>query len=131
LESTTHPFIFNNTIQTDGHTADIMLYKAKKVGQFDPTTIKQVAKVSIEDPVDIVGIDPGRRFVYTVSFGHGEKEHEVRRFSTKEYYHITSVPVKKVPDELFNTPTAKTFSINKYLTSQVRTCIAHNVFKYI
>jgi hypothetical protein len=45
---------------------------------------------------------------------HEEKDHEVRRFSTtKEYYHMASVPSKQVPDELLNIPTAKTSSISK------------------
>jgi hypothetical protein len=40
--------------------------KTKKINEFNPTTIEQVSKVSIDEEVDIIGLDPGRKYVIEV-----------------------------------------------------------------
>jgi hypothetical protein len=40
----------------------------------------------IKNHFQLVAVDPGRTQAFTAAYGAGNKEHEIRRMSTKEYY---------------------------------------------
>lgn len=91
---------FSTFIRSDGFTADVVLYK--KVNQnvegynfccdkeVDVADVGQaVTNLNTPSQLSVCGVDPGRTHVFTAAYGSRDQPHQVRRCSTKEYYHMT------------------------------------------
>lgn len=128
---------FSNLIKTDGFSADVVLLKSLAKNKDDYERISdQDVDISLFgdamrnenlDDVSLCGLDPNRNQVFAAAYGHGEEPHQIRRFSTKEYYtHTGSIRHAKKEKQrmareqmetiFLQMPSAKTVSLSKYLT---------------
>jgi hypothetical protein len=85
---------------------------------------EEAKDIHVED-LEICGLDPGRRYVFTASYGEGETSHAVRRVSTKEYYCYTGhtrhdkkrlkrMEELQMLNMFLDMPSAKTSHLSKY-----------------
>lgn len=76
---------------------------------------------------NICAIDPNRGQVFSASYGFGDRAHQIRQLSTKEYYTITGSmrhtrkevrrrSEEQMEDILLGIPTAKTSRVSTYFT---------------
>jgi hypothetical protein len=118
--------LFGNIVRSDGFCIDFIFYRRTFGENRDDTLIQNhdlgVDDFSIEEVTQLYRtsfLDPGRKTVYTAAMGLDENQHEIRRCTTKEYYHLTgsTVYAKKLQQEKDTagitaieaaTPTAKT-----------------------
>jgi hypothetical protein len=136
-ESAVNKPVFSNFIRTDGHTADVVLYKKirKSLDEYNfccskEIIIEDVGKEVVPEEFEdysLCAIDPGRTHIYTASYGHQEDMREIRRFSSKEYYALTGsnriakqeiqrMEQENVSNIFLNMPTTKTASLSTYYT---------------
>ncbi|GAA5813881.1 hypothetical protein MFLAVUS_007369 [Mucor flavus] len=84
---------FSNFIRSNGFTVAVALMRSNEVEK----NIYYEQDVNVSDLVKILttndlsdakicSIDPNRGQVFAASYGEGENQHQIRRFSTKEYY---------------------------------------------
>ncbi|GAA5817815.1 hypothetical protein MFLAVUS_011372 [Mucor flavus] len=124
---------FSNFIRSNGFTVDVALMKSNEVEKniyyAQDVNVSDLAKVLTTNDLSdakIRSIDPNSGQVFTASYGKGENQHQIRRFSTKEYYTLTGSKrhVKQetkrmceedIQDILLGVPTAKTASLSRYL----------------
>lgn len=124
---------FSNFIRSNGFTVDVALMKSNEVEKNiyyeQDVNVSDLAKVLTTNDLSdakICSIDPNRGQVFAASYGEGENQHQIRRFSTKEYYTLTGSKrhVKQetkrmceegIQDILLGIPTAKTASLSRYL----------------
>lgn len=76
--------MFTNQISTDGYAVHFQLARAAKKASID-LKLEDFSMSEIEEYFSVCSIDPGRKHVFTASYGYGEDEHEIRRVSRKEY----------------------------------------------
>ncbi|KAL1931137.1 hypothetical protein VTP01DRAFT_10274 [Rhizomucor pusillus] len=69
--------MFTNQISTDGYAVHFQLARAAKKASID-LKLKDVSMSEIEEYFSVCSIDPGRKHVFTASYGYGEDEHEIR-----------------------------------------------------
>jgi hypothetical protein len=126
-----------STFMSDVFTADVVLYKKvnQKVEDYDLCCDKEVDVADVGQAItnlntpsqfSVCGVDPGRTHVFIVAYGSRDQLHQVRRCSTKEYYHMTGSNRRAKKDrqrkeqegltEIFLTiSTYKTASLSTYL----------------
>ena len=118
--------LFGNIIRSDGFAVDFLFYRREFDRDDDQSLIINhdlgVADFSLDEVTKLYSpefIDPGRKSVFTAAIGLKTNQHEIRRCSTKEYYHLTgstvySKKLKQMKDTAgitaieAVTPTAKT-----------------------
>ncbi|KAL1936564.1 hypothetical protein VTP01DRAFT_698 [Rhizomucor pusillus] len=76
--------MFTNQISTDGYAVHFQLVRASKKESID-LKLEAFSMSEMEEYFSVCSIDPGRKHVFTASYGYGEDEHETRRVSRKEY----------------------------------------------
>src|SRR4051812_14668478 len=62
------------------------IFGRSKWALMQETTIVDIGLDTMKD--HLWGVDPGMTDVFVVTDGHGEESHEIRKMSTKEFYHI-------------------------------------------
>lgn len=89
--------VLGNIVRSDGFCVDFIFYRRTFDEKGDDTLIQNhdlgVDDFSIEEVIQLYRtsfLDPGRKTVYTATMGLDENQHEIRRFTTEEYYHLTS-----------------------------------------
>lgn len=125
--------LFANTIKSDGFTVDFLFEKRRASAAQELTNDIKSHDLALEDfeyeEIEKIYrpcfLDPGRKSVYTAAIGLNFKQHQLRRCTTKEYYHFTGSTSylakleKKKSDEGIKViesaiPTSKTTSPNAY-----------------
>ena len=116
---------FWNTIRSDGTVIDFLFGRPKR----STTTIeKSPADIRLDLTKDrLWGVDPGITDVFVAADGNGDESHEVRKTSTKEFYHISGWNKARELEEkwkkeaspelraiLDHMPSAKTTNISKF-----------------
>ena len=88
--------VFSNLIRTDGYTADIVLMRSNnsKEANLPQQDVNVTDLAKALTPTDlatanICAIDPNRGQVFSASYGFGDRAHQIRQLSTKEYYTLT------------------------------------------
>ncbi|KAI8969915.1 hypothetical protein BDF20DRAFT_826467, partial [Mycotypha africana] len=92
--------LFRNLIRSDGFTVDFLFNRKKKPKEDE---IIDHHDLKLEDFLyeEITAnyrpavVDPGRKTVFTAAIGLETERHEIRRCSTKEYYHMTGSTQRK------------------------------------
>ncbi|KAI7903268.1 uncharacterized protein BX663DRAFT_433730, partial [Cokeromyces recurvatus] len=85
--------LFGNLIRSDGFSVDFLFYKrrndqndmAVKVNQIH-LKVDDFKSQEVEESCLLIAIDPGRKTVFTAVT---DLDRDVRRCTTKEYYHLT------------------------------------------
>ncbi|CEG80148.1 hypothetical protein RMATCC62417_14522 [Rhizopus microsporus] len=92
--------LFGNIVRSDGFCIDFIFYRRAFDENGDDTLIQNhdlgVDDFSIEEVTQLYRtsfLDPGRKTVYTAAMGLDENQREIRRCTTKEYYHLTGSTV--------------------------------------
>ncbi|KAL4214370.1 hypothetical protein AB4K20DRAFT_1880052, partial [Rhizopus microsporus] len=85
----------SNIVRSDGFCVGFIFYKRTCDEKGDDALIHDlgVNDFSIEEIIQLYRtsfLGPGRKTVYTAAMGLDESQHEIRRCTTKEYYHLTS-----------------------------------------
>lgn len=125
--------VFSNFIGTDGYSADIVIYKKKRIseGSHDMAYDMNDLHVAItENQYDLetfclTGLDPGGSSVFTAAHGGDNGTYQVRRCTRKEYNtysdstRIANQEAKRAEQErmtevLNSKPTEKTASTEQY-----------------
>ncbi|KAI8967584.1 hypothetical protein BDF20DRAFT_927974, partial [Mycotypha africana] len=86
--------LFRNLIRFDGFTVDFLFSRKKKPKQdaiidHHDLTLENFSYEEITANYRPAFVDPGRKTVFTAAIGLETERHEIRRCSTKEYYHMT------------------------------------------
>ena len=116
---------FWNVVRSDGVAIDFLFGRPKR-----ETTVaeKTVTDIGLDPKRDRVwGVDPGITDVFVAADGNGNESHEIRRTSTREFYHISGWNKARGIEErwrreaspelqvlLKNMPSAKTASVTKF-----------------
>lgn len=93
-------FLFGNIVKSDGFCVDFVFYR-RAINRSEDSTLIKNHDISVDDfSIKEVEhsykpsfLDPGRKSVYTAVKGLSQNEHEIRRCSVKEYYHLTGSTV--------------------------------------
>ncbi|KAI9487629.1 MAG: hypothetical protein EXX96DRAFT_615389 [Benjaminiella poitrasii] len=100
--------LFGNIAKSDGFCIDFIFYRRAVDENEDEALIRNhdlgVNDFSMEEVAQLYRpsfLDSGRKTVYTAAMGLDQNQHEIRRCTTKEYYHLTgsSVYAKKLQQE--------------------------------
>ncbi|KAI8987562.1 hypothetical protein BDF20DRAFT_809237, partial [Mycotypha africana] len=86
--------LFRNLIRSDGFTVDFLFSRKKKpkedaIIDHHDLTLEDFSYEEITTNYRPTFVDPGRKTVFTAAIGLETNRHEIRRCSTKEYYHMT------------------------------------------
>ncbi|KAI9481458.1 MAG: hypothetical protein EXX96DRAFT_618384 [Benjaminiella poitrasii] len=92
--------LFRNIVKSDELFIDFMFYRRAVDENEDEALIRNhnlgVNDFSMEEVAQLYRpslLDPGRKTVYTAVMGLDQNQHEIRRCTTKEYYHLTGSTV--------------------------------------
>ncbi|GAA5808661.1 hypothetical protein MFLAVUS_002054 [Mucor flavus] len=79
--------MFTNTVRTDGYVIDFMLAGPKRqLDKLPDLDLNDFTTEEINENFHLWSVDPGQVNIYTASDGHGTNPHQVRKYSTAEYY---------------------------------------------
>lgn len=80
--------IFKNDIATDGNGVDIFFARAAPSETSLPSLdIKDFSTEDLQNKFHLSAADPGVTEVFATVDGHQDDSHEIRKMSTREYYH--------------------------------------------
>ncbi|KAK4510683.1 dTDP-fucopyranose mutase [Mucor velutinosus] len=99
--------LFGNIVRSDGFCVDFLFYKRTSGTADEISTVNHdlgIKDFTIEEVTQLYRpsfLDPGRKTVFTAAIGLDPDVHQVRRCTTKEYYHLTgsTVYAKKLQQE--------------------------------
>lgn len=89
--------LFNNYIRSDGFAVDFVFNKRSQQShsiENHDLTVKDFEYEEVITSYRPMFIDPGRKSVFTAVVGL-EDNHQVRKCSTSEYYHLTGSTLSK------------------------------------
>ncbi len=86
--------LFRNTFKSDGFSVDFLFYRRKKkIGDTDvKLTLEDFNYQEVINQYQPVFLDPGHKSLFTAIVGV-ESDRQIRKSSTKEYYHLTGSTV--------------------------------------
>ena len=82
---------FRNTINTDGFSVDFSFSrKRREKGILEQDLqLEDFCLEEIENFYRPCAVDPGVNTLLTAAYGHGREAHEIRQFSSKEFYSVS------------------------------------------
>lgn len=79
--------MFTNMVRTDGYAIDFILAGPRNQDANLPgLELSDFTQEELNENFCLWGVDPGQVNIFTASDGHGDDPHQVRKYSTAEYY---------------------------------------------
>ena len=93
--------MFTNMVRTDGYGIDFILAgRVNQETQHPDLELNDFTPDELQNRFRLWGVDPGQVNIFTASDGHGDGDHEVRRYSAAEYY--IRAGFKKINEKILN-----------------------------
>ncbi|KAG1439818.1 hypothetical protein G6F56_012160 [Rhizopus delemar] len=78
--------LFTNCIRTDGYAVDVIFSRRTNMDVLPNLEFEDFTPNELENTFRLWGLDPGQKSVFTAVDGHTNDQHEIRKFSTAEFY---------------------------------------------
>ncbi|KAI8393975.1 uncharacterized protein BYT42DRAFT_477292, partial [Radiomyces spectabilis] len=91
--------LFTNVVRTDGYAIDFV-FARRKYEALPNLTMDDFTTDKLQGTFQLWGADPGMTEVFVASDGHDENPHQVRKFSTDEFYTVAGF--KKTNSKVLN-----------------------------
>lgn len=78
--------LFTNCIRTDGYAVDVIFARRTNMDVLPNLEFEDFTPDELENTFRLWGLDPGQKSVFTAVDGHTNDQHEIRKFSTAEFY---------------------------------------------
>lgn len=97
--------LFTNCIRTDGYAVDFIFAKRTNMDVLPNLEFEDFTPCELENTFRLWGLDPGQKSVFTAVDGHTNDQHEIRKFSTAEFYTFAGYKrTSRRIEELKNSP---------------------------
>lgn len=77
---------FTNCIRTDGYAEDFIFAKRTNTDVLPNLELEDFVPDDVQNIFRLWDLDPGQKYVFTAVDGHTNDQHEIRHFSTTEFY---------------------------------------------